>query len=141
MGTRLGGHGHTLAARGIHHRQALGAAHVHHVRPHAVPRAAHTDEQTLDCLDLSGRWARATPRQPLDALLCAPAVEQFLTLGVHPHDRAEARRGLETDREHTIGHARKVVDAAVAHEGLEADDAALMQRLQLREVVGHHATP
>src|SRR5213592_1053471 len=135
MGTRLRGHRVTLAARGINDRQPFSAAHMHDVCADRFPRAAHADEQSFDRFHLGGRRARATPRQPLDALLGAAAVEQFLTLRVHTYDRAEARGGLEADREHTIGHARKVVDAAMTHEGLEANYPPLVEDMEVVEVV------
>ena len=56
-------------------------------------------------------------------------------------NRVEPRGGLEADREHAIGHARKIVDAAVAHEGFEAYDTALVQGLEMLEVVGDESAP
>ncbi len=60
---------------------------------------------------------------------------------MHTDECVEPRRHFQSDREQAVGHAMKVLDAAVAHECLESDDAAPGERRQLREVFGNHPTP
>ena len=57
------------------------------------------------------------------------------------HDRVEAGRDFESDREYTIRHAVKVIDAAVTHEGFEANYPPLVEDLEVVEVVGDKTAP
>src|SRR6266511_1473235 len=125
---RLRGDRHALVARRINLSQSLGAADVDDVRAHAFAGAAHADDQPLNRFDLGARRTGATPGQPIHVpLFGLVAIEYLLTFSMNADDRTEACGSLEADREHPVGHAVKIVDAAVTHEGLEADYPPLVE--------------
>src|SRR5467141_3643774 len=138
MGTRLRGDRHAFAACPVHLRQSVGTADVDDVRAHTLAGAAHADEQSADRVDLGGSRPGVAPGKRIRRALGG---EHLLALGVYTYDRVQASSHLEPNREHAVGHARKVVDAAVTHEGLEADDAALVEGFEVSEVFGDQTSP
>src|SRR6185503_3566512 len=137
---RLRGNRHAFATRRIHRRESLRAADMHDVRAHVLAGAAHTNEQTLNGFYFSCRRTRPAPGQTIGSGRRL-TVEQLLTLGVHADQRAEPGGGLEPHREHAVGDAMKVIDAAMAHERLEANNSTLVEDLEVLEVVGDEASP
>src|SRR6267378_16450 len=135
---RLRGDRYALAPRRIHLRQSRGAAYVDDVRAHALTGAAHADEQPADRIDLGAGRPGATPREWVGRSLGG---EHLLAFSVYAHDRVQARSHLESDREHTVGHAGKVVNAAVTQEGFEPYHAPVVEVLEVLKVVGDKTTP
>ena len=114
------------------------------MRAHTSASAPHAHEQPLNRFDLGAGGPSPAPRQPVRAaapLSSAQPFHRLVALGVDADDRVQTRRGLEPDREDAVGHALKVVDAAVTHERFEADDAPLVEDLEVVEVVGNEAAP
>ena len=62
-------------------------------------------------------------------------------LGVDGDRQAERGGALHAGLEHLVVDGREVLDPAVAHEGLEADDAALGQLVEPVEVARHEPAP
>src|SRR6185503_4606591 len=120
---RLRGNRHAFATRRIHRRESLRAADMHDVRAHVLAGAAHTNEQTLNGFYFSCRRTRPAPGQTIGSGRRL-TVEQLLTLGVH-----------------AVGDAMKVIDTAMAHECLEANNSTLVEDLEVLEVVGDEASP
>src|SRR5215510_11176460 len=118
---------------------------MNYVGTRVLAGAAHAHEQSPDRIDLGLRRTRLTPGQAVNASLRAQRgaklLDHLVTLGVHPDERAQPRGGLEADSQHAVRDAMEIVDPAVAHEGLEPDDAAVMEALELREVLGDQPTP
>src|SRR3989454_2521074 len=145
MRTGLGRDRDAVVARRTHLGEPRRAADVHDVGAHTLAGTTHAHEQTLDRLYFRGRRSRAAPRQPIHATLLAHFARRPLdhlpALGMNTDKRVEPRRHLESDREQAVGHAMKILDAAVTHERLEPYDAAPGERRQLREVLGNHSTP
>src|SRR6267378_4443770 len=135
---RLRGDRYALAPRRIHLRQSRGAAYVDDVRAHALTGAAHADEQPADRIDLGAGRPGATPREWVGRSLGG---EHLLAFSVYAHDRVQARSHLESDREHTVGHAGKVVNAAVTQEGFEPYHTPVVEVLEVLKVVGDKTTP
>src|SRR2546423_9960639 len=99
------------------------AADVDDVSAHTFAGAWHADKQALDRFDFRGRGSAVAPREPIEtsflADLARRPLDHLLALSMHADERVEPRRHLQSDREHAVGHAREVVDAAVTHERLE----------------------
>src|SRR5438874_1938869 len=145
MRTGLGCDRHIFITSGVHLGETRRAADVDDVSTHAFAGASHADKQTLNRFDFRGRGSAVAPREPIDtsslADLASRPLDHLLTLSMHTAEHVEPRRHLQSDREHAVGDAMEVVDAAVAHERLEPNHAALGERRQLGEVLGNHAPP
>ena len=92
---------------------------------------------------------RAATRDNRDTVVFPAAIRSlrqllrhFLRLGMHcdDEDRDSAARCIPA-RKIDDRRARKIVDAAVAHECLQTDDAAVAQCFQLIEISGNKSAP
>ena len=81
--------------------------------------------------------ARAARRDRLAGQGCRERV----VLGMHEHRQAKGRRGLHAPPERGIVGRLKVVDAAAAHEGLEADHTPGGELGQPIDIARHEAAP
>src|SRR5439155_19137654 len=98
----------------------------------------HADEEPADRVDFGSGRPRTAPG---DGMWPASSLDHLLAFGVDTHDSVEAGRHLEPDREHAVGDAGEVVDAAMTHEGFEADDPALVEDREVVEVVRDKTPP
>ena len=135
MRARLASHVHVRAARGGDERDAGGAAHMDDVQRAA--RFAREIEREADGFELHRDGARGEIVVDRSAVAQLRMIDfrmdrdEQVELGSALHSRAQ-RGG--------IGH-RKIVDAAVRHERLEADDAGIAQRFEAVEIARHEPAP
>src|SRR5262245_9629824 len=66
---------------------------------------------------------------------------QIVILGMDGDGQTETRRFAKAVEQSEIVHARKLVEARMTHEGLEADDAARGEFLHVLQTLGCEAAP
>ena len=116
-GLRLGDQANAASGRGVDD-----------VRPAA--RFLGKEDRPADRLDLGERGPRCDEVSWGDTPGCAcpgtQGADELGVLRVQEQDRVEARNRLHALVECEVADGRELVDAGVAHEGLEAGDAALV---------------
>jgi hypothetical protein len=139
---RAGLHGEGQALRlGLRDQgQRVGGRQVHHV--HAAAGLAAEADGEPDRFHFHLGRARGQEAVVLARIgLGIFGRTERLELGVQQQGHVQARQLLHGASEDVFGRGREVVDAGVAHEGLEAQDPGLDHRRQLGGVARHHAAP